>query len=149
MAKSVIRYFRELKRFKQQQLADFIGVSVDSIRRWENGTREPRESDIKKLCAVLGCSEAQLLNGPVDAKYKVTLKFVSNLREENNEMLMKGNGAVTVTDDGMVLASHLGKLETAEDKSSILEAIGQKLDEALGVIQHRAAQDKERKQKEE
>ena len=31
-----------------------------TVRRWESGQREPRASEIAKLCEVLGVSEAEL-----------------------------------------------------------------------------------------
>ncbi len=37
----------------QQELADAVGVSIDSVRRWEAGKQEPRLSDLKALAAVL------------------------------------------------------------------------------------------------
>ena len=30
------------------------GVSVDTVRRWESGAREPRASDLQSLAGVLG-----------------------------------------------------------------------------------------------
>jgi transcriptional regulator with XRE-family HTH domain len=42
-----------------------------TISRWENGHREPRASDIQKLCEVLGVSESELLNGPGSNETKI------------------------------------------------------------------------------
>jgi transcriptional regulator with XRE-family HTH domain len=64
-------------------LAELINVSLSSIRRWENGLREPRASDIKKLCEVLNVSEAELLNGP--AKNELKIEFVWEV--ENMDVL--------------------------------------------------------------
>jgi transcriptional regulator with XRE-family HTH domain len=50
-----------------------VGVSVPTLARWERGTFQPRASDIKKLCEVLGVSEAELLNGPVSGEVKFTI----------------------------------------------------------------------------
>jgi transcriptional regulator with XRE-family HTH domain len=44
-----------------------------TIRRWESGEREPRASDIKKLCEVLGCTEVELLNGPQPGEWKIEI----------------------------------------------------------------------------
>jgi transcriptional regulator with XRE-family HTH domain len=108
-----------------------------TIRRWETGLREPRASDIQKLCEVLGVSEAELLNGPTDEGYTVTLKFVETLEGVNDEMMVNGKGAVTLADDGTVIASHFGKLFSREDKATILAALEEKLDEALETIKRR------------
>jgi transcriptional regulator with XRE-family HTH domain len=79
---NAIRHFREKAGFTQVELASKCDFSPDSIRRWENHLREPRASDIQKLCEVLGVSEAELLNGPAPNE----LKF--NIVWEVNEMNM-------------------------------------------------------------
>jgi transcriptional regulator with XRE-family HTH domain len=136
------RYYRDKAGLTQSALAENLGVVEITIRRWENGTREPRASDIKKLCEVLGVSEAELLNGPTEEGYKVTLQFVERIEEVHEEMMLNGKGAVTLADDGTVLASHLGKLFSREDKETILAAISEKLDEAWETIERRAAKKK-------
>jgi transcriptional regulator with XRE-family HTH domain len=134
--------YREKANLTQSTLAEKLGVVEMTIRRWENGLREPRASDIKKLCEVLGVAEAELLNGPLDEGYTVTLKFVERIEEVHEEMMLNGKGMVTLADDGTVLASHTGKLFSREDKATILAAIGEKLDEAWETIERRAAKKK-------
>jgi transcriptional regulator with XRE-family HTH domain len=126
------------------ELASLISVSVDSIRRWESHIREPRASDIQNLCEVLGVSEAEILNGPKEEGYTVTLKFVKSIEEAQCEMMINGNGAVSLADDGTVVASHLGKLFNREDKAAILAALDEKLEEALEIVNRRAERKTER-----
>lgn len=59
----------------QVQLSEAVKCSVDSIRRWESGQREPRASEITKLCEVLGVSEAELLRGPAEDVWELRLVF--------------------------------------------------------------------------
>jgi hypothetical protein len=66
------------------------------------------------------------------------LSFVKNIEEAQGEMMINGHGAVTLADDGTVLASHMGKLFSREDKAVILAAIDAKLDEALETVNRRA-----------
>ena len=47
-------------------LSEKVGVHENTVRRWESGQREPRASEIAKLCKVLGVSEAELLRGPAE-----------------------------------------------------------------------------------
>ena len=44
----------------QQELADTINVSIDSVRRWEAGKQEPRLSDLKTLAVTLGVTIGEL-----------------------------------------------------------------------------------------
>lgn len=54
-----------------------------TIRRWESGQREPRASEIAKLCEFLGVSEAELLRGPQSKEWRIEVVF---RKEEDWEM---------------------------------------------------------------
>lgn len=49
----------------QTELAEQVGVAVNSVRRWEAGWR-PQPEHIRRLCAVLGASPEELGYGPRD-----------------------------------------------------------------------------------
>ena len=61
---NLIREHREaiIPKMTQMQLAEIIGVSVDSIRRYEAGMREPRSSELKKMSEIFGCTIDDLVN---------------------------------------------------------------------------------------
>jgi len=61
-----IREHREamIPKMTQMQLAEIIGVSVDSIRRYEAGTREPRLSELKKMSEIFDCTIDDLVANP-------------------------------------------------------------------------------------
>ena len=79
----IIRSLRERSGYTQAALAQAIGVSDMTVRRWESGQREPRASEIAKLCEVLGVSEAELLRGPRSKEWRIEVVF---RREEDWEM---------------------------------------------------------------
>jgi transcriptional regulator with XRE-family HTH domain len=58
---------RKQKGLKQTDLAERIGVSVDSVRRWEQGKREPRVNELEKVADVLETSSMFLLGGNTKA----------------------------------------------------------------------------------
>ena len=68
-----IRVLRQRLKLTQKDLALRTGLSVLTISRYENGKREPRASDIKKLCEVLGVTEDELLNGPRKNEWKINV----------------------------------------------------------------------------
>lgn len=72
---NTIKHFRDRAGLTQLELAKYTDVSIDSIRRWESGLREPRATGIKKLCEVLKVSEAELLNGPQSKEWKIEVVF--------------------------------------------------------------------------
>ena len=73
--KNAIRHYREREGLTQLQLSIAVKCSVDSVRRWESGQREPRASEIVKLCEVLGVSEAELLRGLAEDVWELRLVF--------------------------------------------------------------------------
>ena len=54
MLKEKIIEFRKAKDLTQQDLADLMKVSRNSVTNWETGKREPRAADIRKLALILG-----------------------------------------------------------------------------------------------
>ncbi len=59
---SRLRAFRKKSGLTQEQLADAIGVHLNSVSLWENGEYTPKTQSIKALAKALGVSEADLLN---------------------------------------------------------------------------------------
>ena len=55
-----IRAFRKKALLSQTALAEKIGVSQQSITKWENDVAAPRMEMAKKLAEVLGCSIDEL-----------------------------------------------------------------------------------------
>ena len=51
---------RKRAGFNQADFADEVGVSVDTVRRWEGGTQEPRLGELKNIAKALGVSIGQL-----------------------------------------------------------------------------------------
>ncbi len=59
---STLRTLRKRSLLRQDELAAKVGVSVDTIRRWEAGEREPRLSDLHRIAEVLGVTLGELLD---------------------------------------------------------------------------------------
>lgn len=78
-----IRRWRKQAGLTQEKLADLVSVHLNTLSRWESGQREPRASEIAKLCEVLGVSEAELLRGPQSKEWRIEVVF---RREEDWEM---------------------------------------------------------------
>ncbi len=59
-----IRRFREWWRFSQQQLAEMVGTTANTISRWETGTYKPGLDDLEKLAAAFGTHVSVLIPAP-------------------------------------------------------------------------------------
>lgn len=66
MIKEKIQKLRSEKGVSQQELADAVGVSRQTVRRWESGENEPSASAIKPLCDYFGISPNEFLEGESD-----------------------------------------------------------------------------------
>ncbi len=56
----ILTLLRKRAGFNQADFADEVGVSVDTVRRWEGGTQEPRLGELKNIAKALGVSIGQL-----------------------------------------------------------------------------------------
>ena len=59
-----IMYQRKLKRIKQADLADKIGVSLRTLQRWELGQYFPNTEDISKIAQVLNVAVSEFMDSP-------------------------------------------------------------------------------------
>lgn len=58
------------KQITQELLAEWMGVSRETIKKWENGATSPSIENIRKLCAVLDC-DYDYLFGDISTPYRV------------------------------------------------------------------------------
>ena len=56
-----IKKFRLSHGWTQAQLADFVGVSKDSVRNWEHSRSEPTKAYAKKLSKIFRCDWRYIL----------------------------------------------------------------------------------------
>lgn len=58
---SPIRRFRDDHKLTQADLGERVGVTAATISRWEQGLREPRGEQRRRLCEVIGIPVGKLL----------------------------------------------------------------------------------------
>lgn len=115
---NMIKQFRKRAGLTQPKLAQLLGVSFSTLRRWETYGGQPRADELKKLCEVLGCNESELLNGPRDDKVELVVswnwedmkKGEINMNEDKFKLILGGDGRVGLQGAGMITS-----LEAIED----------------------------------
>ncbi len=55
-----LKHLRKLRGISQERLAEEVGVSRQTVCRWENGRAVPRAEDIKNICHALGVDYSEL-----------------------------------------------------------------------------------------
>ncbi|MBQ9526701.1 MAG: helix-turn-helix transcriptional regulator [Fretibacterium sp.] len=103
-----LRKFRKKAGLTQEELAERVGVHLNTISQWENGLFTPKTLKLKKLASALGVSEAELLNGPEEHKIKIELIFGKMPDEEVLDMSETGNKFKLFMDNDGALGIHGG-----------------------------------------
>lgn len=133
MLKDAIRHYRKKASMLQHELAERLSCSVDTVRRWEQGLRQPRAGDIRRLCEVLGCSEAELLNGPGEEAWVLEIKIAKNRGEVIDMSETMGCVAsVNCTRNGAVLELGAG-YDVFQDDAKFEDFVEQ-LRQARGLV---------------
>lgn len=60
-----IRKYRKRAGLSQTVLADLIGISMETVSRFERGVRSPRVCDLQRIAEVLGCRPSELIDKEV------------------------------------------------------------------------------------
>lgn len=69
-----LKYLRNSTQYTQKQLADYLGLSANTICEWEKGRSEPSIATIRKLSTFFGVSADYLLGLEDDFGVKETEK---------------------------------------------------------------------------
>jgi len=105
-----------------------------TIRRWESGQREPRASDIAKLCKVLGVSEAELLRDPVEKRWEVRV-ILEEPKEVDVMNLTKDapNEALVEIGTHKIAVKIVGDVENESELDNLLAEVKEKALDGLGL----------------
>ena len=68
-----IMEWRKTRGLTQEKLDELANIHVNTLLRWEYGTREPKASELQRLAKVLDVTEAELLNGPAKQEFEVKI----------------------------------------------------------------------------
>lgn len=56
-----LKEIRRKRGLTQAQVADAVDVDQSTVAKWESGSNTPLRKYRRKLCELLGCTEAELL----------------------------------------------------------------------------------------
>lgn len=134
-----IRRLRKNAGLNQETLADYVGVHINTISRWENGIDIPKTLKLKKLAAALNVTEAELLNGPEPKEFEIKIVMgVKNLTGLAGMEVADNSFIYGVQDDKPQI--HLaGKIMigTPEEREKAKAMILEKFERACWMFDHR------------
>ena len=81
-----IVYYRKKQKITQEELAERLYVSRQTISRWENDSILPDVETIIKLCELFDCNMDTLVRGDAEAEENEEIKIdLGDLEEEEEE----------------------------------------------------------------
>ena len=81
-----LKALRKADNISQERLAEKVGVSRQSVSKWETGEAYPEMSNIVALCTVFHCEITDLINSQISdaASFKENSKKESIMKEEKS-----------------------------------------------------------------
>ena len=134
-----LKQLRRKRAFTQEELAERVGVHESTIRLWEQGKREPRSSDIKKLCEVLNCTEAELLNEPQDGRIQITISWNWEEMKKGVIDMDKDKFKLILGEDGAIGLQGAGKFTNREAINDFIAEVRNQLEIAFDAQVRRGA----------
>lgn len=130
---------RKKARFSQEELAERVGVHLNTISMWENGISSPNSQKLKRLAQALNVTESDLLSGPNDGKIKITLSYDWE-KFEKGEIDMNGDlFEIFLGGHGEVGIKGAGLPKSREELQELKERMCKELDKAFDYQLERGA----------
>lgn len=128
---SRIRDLRKKRGLNQFELSEEVGVSVDSIRRWESNKQFPRANELSDLASVLKVTVDELLNGTQEDKAELVISW--NWEDmKKGEMKMEDNKfKLVLGEDGQIGINGMGRITSFEGIEEFLGRVREQLTIAL------------------
>lgn len=125
-----IKYYRKLKGYSQDNLAEKTGLSKMSIRRYEAGERQPGLDALKKIATALECQVSDIDESIIVIhlpKYELTPDRLEKARldSEARELIEKHKSGESLTNEEQKKISDYGKRikEDMENLPKLRESI--------------------------
>lgn len=136
-----LQELRKREGFSQAKLAELVGVSFMTVRRWECGEVIPRLNEIRRLSEVLHQTIDELLNSSESNKIKITLVYDwDKMREGSIDMNMNMNDfELILGSQGQIGLKGSGKFTSREDINEFLSRVKEQLEVAFSAQLQRGA----------
>ena len=138
---TTIRELRKKQGLNQFDLAEMIGVSVDSVRRWESNKQMPRADELNNLSSVLHVTVDELLNGSSSERVELVLSWDWDDMKKGEIRMNENKFKLVLGDDGMIGLNGAGRITSTAEIEEFLGRVRKELEIALeaqikrGVVQ--------------
>ena len=140
---SRLRALRKKSGFTQEQLAEAIGVHLNTISRWENNSDAPNMIKLHLIALALNVSENELINQPVNQKWVLQIKLADNKKEEFVDMTKDMPCVAAITGNPYGADLHIsGNWDTFTDDDKFMDFIEQVMNSREAILQLRKSMSK-------
>lgn len=101
-----IRQIRAAKNLSQSDFAEELGVSIDTLQRWENGKQSPRVHELGELAEKMGVTKNYLIGEPSN-----TFSYIANIPKENFLFFRNGEQELAIPNTPDLLPAFLELVE--------------------------------------
>ena len=86
-----LKALRKAERISQEHLAEKVGVSRQSVSKWETGEAYPEMNNIMALCTVFHCEITDLINSSISdaASFKESSKKENQMKNNKEAQVVK------------------------------------------------------------
>lgn len=121
-----LRGFRKRAGLNQEELAEKIGVHLNTVSRWENEDDAPKMASLRKIAQALNVSEAELLNNAPAERWVLQLIIADSKKEYFIDMTKNMPCVASLAGNPYGATLELsGKWETFADDDLFLDLIEQ------------------------
>ena len=122
-----LQELRKREGFSQSKLADLVGVSFMTIRRWESGEVIPRLDEIKRLADVLHITVDELLNDSNNDKVELVISWNWEDMKKGEMNMADNNFKIVLGEEGQVGVTGMARLTSFESINEFVERFRKQL----------------------
>lgn len=138
-----LRTLRKKSGMTQEQLAEAIGVHLNTISRWENNLDAPNMVKLHLIALALNISENELINPAEPQKWVLQIKLADNKKEEFTDMTKDMPCVAAITGNPYGADLHLsGNWDTFADDDKFMDFIEQVMNSREAILQLRNSMSK-------
>lgn len=87
-----LQYLRKQKEITQEQLAEQLDVSRQSVSKWESGQSYPEMEKLLQICSMFHCNMDTLMQGDISETFAKDLYGYDKFKNTFNRMIAAGVG---------------------------------------------------------
>lgn len=103
-----LQYLRKQKDITQEQLAERLEVSRQSVSKWESGQSYPEMEKLLQICGIFHCNLDTLMRGDISSIFTQDVHGYDKFQSKFNKLVAGGVGLILLGISVMLILSGIG-----------------------------------------